>query len=70
MLLKNADKCGLLVKLKFNVVQFNRSIVLGYYSIPKIYWGSFRGRFGDHFRVGDHFGGLTVPSNANHEYLF
>ena len=22
-------------------------------------WGSFRGRFGDHFRVGDHFGGCT-----------
>ena len=22
--------------------------------------GSFRGRFGDHFRVGDHFGGCTV----------
>ena len=23
-------------------------------------WGSVRGRFGDHFRVGDHFGGCTV----------
>ena len=22
-------------------------------------WGSFRGQFGDHFRVGDHFGGCT-----------
>ena len=22
--------------------------------------GSFRGLFGDHFRVGDHFGGCTV----------
>ena len=30
-------------------------------SIPRINWGSFRGRFGDHFRVGDHFGGCTVP---------
>ena len=48
-------------------MHFNRSIVLGYHSIPKINWrsfrgrreekwGSFRGRFGDHFRVGDHFG--------------
>ena len=48
-------------------MHFARSIVLGYHSIPKIKWGSFRGRreekwgsfrgrFGDHFRVGDHFG--------------
>ena len=51
-------------------MHFARSIVLGYHSIPKIKWGSFRGRreekwgsfrgrFGDHFRVGDHFGGCT-----------
>ena len=43
-------------------MHFARSIVLGYHSIPKIKWGSFRGRreekwgsfrgrFGDHFRV-------------------
>ena len=31
-------------------------------------WGSFRGQFGDHFRVGDHFGvgiisgGCTIPA--------
>ena len=48
-------------------MHFARSIVLGYHSIPKIRWGSFwgrreekwgsfRGRFGDHFRVEDHFG--------------
>ena len=51
-------------------MHFARSIVLGYHSIPKINWesflsrgeekwGSFRGRFGDHFGVGDHFGGCT-----------
>ena len=50
-----------------DVVHFARSIVLGYHFIPKINWGSFRGRreekwgsfrgqFGDLFRVGDHFG--------------
>ena len=55
-----------------NVVHFARSIVLGHHSIPKINWGSFRGRceekwgsfrgqFGDHFRMGDHFGGCTIP---------
>ena len=55
------------VKIISEVVHFARSIVLGYHSIPKIKWGSFRGRreekwgsfrgrFGDHFRVGDHFG--------------
>ena len=55
-------------------MHFARSIVLGYHSIPKIKWGSFRGRreekwgsfrgrFGDHFRVGDHFGGCTVPNS-------
>ena len=43
-------------------MHFARSIVLGYHSIPKINWGSFRGRreekwgsfrgqFGDHFGV-------------------
>ena len=49
-------------------MHFARSIVrLGYHSIPKIKWGSFRsrreekwgsfrGRFGDLFRVGDNFG--------------
>ena len=48
-------------------MHFARSIVLGYQSIPKIKrgsfrgrreekWRSFRGRFGDHFRAGDHFG--------------
>ena len=51
-------------------MHFARSIVLGHHSITKIKWGSFRagrekkwesfrGRFGDHFRVGDHFGGCT-----------
>ena len=47
-----------------NVVHFARSIVLGYHSIPKINWGSFRGRCEksfpgrseDHFNVGHHFG--------------
>ena len=30
---------------------------------------SFRGRFGDHFRVGDHFGGCTDPCFApQHTY--
>ena len=44
-------------------MHFARSIVLGYHSIPKIKWGSFRGRreekwgsfrgrFWDHFGVG------------------
>ena len=58
--------------LSYNVVHSARSIVLGYQSIPKIKrgsfrgrreekWRSFRGRFGDHFRAGDHFGGCTVP---------
>ena len=37
-------------------MHYERSIVLGYLSIPKINWGLFRSRFGDHFRVGDHFG--------------
>ena len=55
-------------------MHFARSIVLGYHSIPKIKWvsfrgrreekwGSFRGRFGDHFRVGDHFG-VGIVSGA------
>ena len=59
-----------------NNVHFARSIVLVYHSIPKINWGSFRGRceekwgsfrgrFGDYFRVGDHFGpGRTLYSNS------
>ena len=58
--------CGQ-VKIISEVAYFARSIALGYHSIPKIKWGSFRGRreekwgsfrgrFGDHFRVGDHFG--------------
>ena len=53
---------------------FARSIVLGYHSIPKINWesflgrreekwGSFRGRFGDHFGVRDHFG-VEIISGA------
>ena len=57
-------------------MHFARSIVLGYHSIPKIKWGSFRGRreekwgsfrgrFGDHFRVGDHFG-VGIISGAVH----
>ena len=36
--------------------------VTEYHSIPRINWGSdhsIQGRFGDHFRVGDHFGGCT-----------
>ena len=54
-------------KTLINVVHFARSIVLVYHCIPKINWGSFRGlreekwasfrgRFGYHFRVGDHLG--------------
>ena len=51
-------------------MHFARSIVLRYHSIPKIKWGSFRGRhhFGlvwDHFRVGDHFG-VGIISGAVH----
>ena len=57
-------------------MHFARSIVLGYHSIPKIKWGSFRGRreekwgsfrgrFGDHFSVGDHFG-VGIISGAVH----
>ena len=53
--------------LSYDVAYFARSIVLGHHSIPKINWGSFRGRreekwgsfrgrFGNNFRVGDHFG--------------
>ena len=67
MSLKNVGKWGLLVKLRLMSVHFNRSIGLGYHSILKINWGSFRGRreekwglfrgrFQDHFSVGDHFG--------------
>ena len=31
--------------------------------------GSFRGKFGDHFRVGDHFGGCTVPIGVSLDFL-
>ena len=31
-------------RLEINVAHFAESIVLGYHSIPKIIWGSFRGR--------------------------
>ena len=47
-------------------MHFARSIVLGYHSIPKIKWGSFRGgreeKWGS-FRGRDHFGGCTVPNS-------
>ena len=55
MSLKNVGKRRLLAN-SYDVVHFARSIVLGYHSIPKINLGSFRGRFVDHFTVGDHFG--------------
>ena len=52
----------------------NPILVLGYHSIPKINWGSFQGhceekwgsfwgQFGDHFRVGEHFG-VLITSGA------
>ena len=49
-----------------NVVHFARSIVLGHHSIPKINWGSFRGRREEKWgsfraQFGDHFGGCTIP---------
>ena len=64
------------MKLRLMSVHFNRSVGLGYHSILKINWGSFRGRreekwglfrgrFQDHFSVGDHFGGCTVASNIS-----
>ena len=45
-------------------MHFARSIVLGYHSIPKINWGSFRGRREEKWgsfrgQFGDHFGGCT-----------
>ena len=66
-------------------MHFNQSIVLRYHSIPKINWGSFRGRreeklsvsfrgrFRDHFWVGDHFEGCIVPGvgylpGCDHEF--
>ena len=60
-------------------MHFARSIVLGYHSIPKIKWGSFRGRreekwgsfrgrFGDHFRVGDHFGVGIISGAVQAKY--
>ena len=56
-------------------MHFARSIVPGYHSIPKINWGSFRGgreekwgsfqgQFGDHLRVGDHFGGCKAAKQG------
>ena len=36
-------------------------------------WGSFRGQFGDHFGVGDHFGGCTellgIPLTETYDLL-
>ena len=45
-------------------MHFARSIVLGYHSIPKIKWASFRARRKEKWgsfrgRFGDHFGGRT-----------
>ena len=57
-------------------MHFARSIVLGYHSIPKINLGSFRGRFGDHFTVGNHFGVGTISGavlyfrNSTHTFMY
>ena len=56
-------------------MHFARSIVLGYHFIPKIIWGSFRGRreekwgsfrgrFGDDFRVGIISGAVQISTMA------
>ena len=75
MSLKNVGKRRLLAN-SYDVVHFARSIVLGYHSIPKINLGSFRGRFVDHFTVGDHFGVGTISGgvlyfrNSIHTFMY
>ena len=50
-------------------MHFARSIVLGYHSIPKINWGSFRGGREEKWgsfqgKFGDHFGGCKAAKQG------
>ena len=59
-ILKDTHVSGQLFLRHFHQTTFQLPYEFCIFTFPKVDNSGGRGRFGDHFRVGDHFGGWTV----------